>query len=71
MMAFKIGTEVNIKHHDASIIGKINAIMLRGLNNCAAYEVVWWDGNNRKLEWLSDHEIEATDSSKKTKIGFQ
>lgn len=35
------------------------------------YNIVWWDGNDRKSEWVSDNEFVLKNNKEKIKIGFK
>ncbi len=50
------------------IEGKITAVTLRDKN--IVYEVTWWDGRIRRVEWLQSQEVREKDRCQKTKIGF-
>jgi hypothetical protein len=34
------------------------------------YRVAWWDGNERKTEWVEEAEVFSCDSTAKSAIGF-
>lgn len=48
--------------------GLINQVNIAGKDH-VTYQVVWWVGNERKCEWLDDHEL-ALPKEPKLKIGF-
>lgn len=51
-----------------ALCGEISAINIRG--NTITYEVVWWEGLNRKTDWFGEHEITYKPGLKKEQIGF-
>lgn len=63
-----IGTEVIIKRPKQK--GIITAINIR-TSKRIVYEVVWWDGSNRKEEWLEEIEIKPVGKKELNRIGFK
>ncbi len=56
-----------------NIPGTIAAITIRGVegNQMVSYEVVWWDGAQRREEWMPPHEFRLAEPKLGTmKIGF-
>lgn len=49
--------------------GIITGICIRSGYN-VTYEVAWWDGRQRKCEWLQSHEVESKKKRYPLKIGF-
>lgn len=51
---FQIGSPVYIGEH---IEAKVLAISIYE-HNRVSYQVVWWDGNTRKTDWLESFEVQ-------------
>lgn len=52
------------------IDGTILAALLR-VNEYVQYEVAYWDGKTRKVEWIASHEVRPrAGGASITKIGF-
>ena len=68
MVVLAIGSAVIIGDN---IPGIIVSIMIKG-NNRVLYEVAWWNGRERKLEWLESSEVEQVVSkdARIEQIGF-
>ena len=66
-----VGTKVEIGYGADHVVGHVNAICIRE-RDYVTYEVVWWDGRNRRSEWLARGEIRAIDASstQMAHIGF-
>lgn len=64
---FAINTIVEAGPTDDPIIGIVSAITYRGCK--VTYEIVWWDGSARKVEWLGEFEVRSS-SKKDFNIGF-
>ena len=62
-----IGVSVRIADDIPAVI---TAVCVRS-GTSVTYECVWWDGRNRKCEWLTTDEIEADDESEEMTIGFK
>jgi len=45
------------------LTGVVLEICIKSSGN--QYRVVWWDGNNRKSEWLEECELTAHESNQK------
>lgn len=62
-----IGSKVKTGHEftlDATILG----VMLD--SEGTAYKLVWWDDNQRNVEWVYEHEIKPVSPDSKSQIGF-
>lgn len=59
------GSEVTIGEH-GSIKAKVNAVSIRGSapNYTIQYEVIFWNGGTRTEMWVTESEIQSTDSTK-------
>ena len=66
MLIFEPGTKVDLED---GIKGTILSVMITHAE--VKYEVVWWSGRDRKIEWLYDFEIKIFDNVKNLKIGFK
>lgn len=67
MTIFNFGSPV-LLHGD--IPATVLAVAIRSQSDFD-YKVVWWDGRNRKEEWVNSREVEASkDSFDKRQIGF-
>jgi hypothetical protein len=62
---FAIGCEVKV----GSTTGVISGIILRD-NSYLKYEIVYWDGPNRKVDWFDQFEVKKVDTTTTTVIGF-
>jgi hypothetical protein len=56
--------------------GNIEARVLRvniagDRSSDVSYEVVWWDGRQRKRDWLSPAEVEPVPASDTIPVGFR
>lgn len=61
---FAIGCEVKV----GDFKGIISGITIR---DCyLKYEVVYWDGSNRHVEWFEKFEVKKTETTTTTVIGF-
>lgn len=60
------GTKVTL--HD-DLVGTVLSVSIRGTS--IQYEVAWWDGRTRKVEWFAEFELAATGDEEKTAIGFR
>lgn len=67
---FKPGARVEI----GDIKDPIESTVIEVCLHCGghiAYKVAWWNGAERKEQWLEDHEVRSTDSGKRQPIGFR
>ena len=66
LIVYRPGSEVDLGQ---GLKGTINqaAVAARGH---VRYEVVWWIGNDRKCEWLEEHEILSVPVADMLRIGF-
>lgn len=68
MQLFPIGQSVKL---DENITGVITAILIHS-NTYVEYQVVWWDGNTRNCQYVSDIEIKPDNQNYKSlNIGFK
>lgn len=51
------------------IPAKVSAISIR--DKRVLYEVTWWDGRTRKVEWLEEFEVKQTCDTPRSAIGFR
>lgn len=65
MIVLQLGSKVEI---GGRIHGIVTAISIRPRG--IAYECVWWDGNNRRCEFLEEMEITPLTDEKRS-IGFK
>ena len=65
MLVFPLGTMVDI---EKDIQGKIVGIQLD--QNGTMYKIAWWNGRERKCDWLYDIEILRFSEPKSVQIGF-
>lgn len=65
MNVYPIGTKVKLS---TDIPGVIIGIWIEPAN-VVSYRVVWWNGRDRKIEWLSALEFDPDNYNTKT-IGF-
>lgn len=62
---FAIGCEVKV----GDTTGLISAVIIRD-NSYLKYEIVYWDGPNRKVDWFEQFEVKKMDTTTTTVIGF-
>ncbi len=62
---FAIGCEVKV----GDFKGTISGITIRD-NVYLKYEIVYWDGPNRRVDWFEQFEVKKTDVTTTTVIGF-
>jgi hypothetical protein len=69
--AIPVGSVVSIVHGPKSelIEGVVKAVCVRD-GNQVTYEVVWWNGRARQVEWLMAGEVVWTPTDKPLRIGF-
>ena len=63
---FAIGSEVDLGNQLKGVVLEIN---IRPHDEM--YRVVWWDGKQRRTEWLDSIEVQAMDTSERWTIGFK
>lgn len=69
ILVLPIGSHVRVAGPDG-FDGRIMAVSVRG-DYHVTYEVVWWDGRDRKAEWLEPTELSLQlHSPDKIGIGF-
>lgn len=51
------------------IPAKVSAVSIR--DKRILYEVTWWDGRTRKVEWLEEFEVKQTCATPRSAIGFR
>ena len=51
------------------IAGRVVQVCIQK-NKSVQYQVSWFDGNDRKLQWLEDFEVMPFKEEDKMKIGF-
>jgi hypothetical protein len=66
MNVFPIGTPVTL---EGDIKGTITAILIYEYGT--QYEVVWWNGRERKKDWIYDKEVQRCDEAKSVRLGFK
>lgn len=65
---FQVGSPVIIGEH---IEARVLAISIYE-HNRVSYQVVWWDGNTRKTDWLESFEVQPHKGEiTKLRIGFK
>lgn len=64
---FAVGSAVML-HGD--IPASVLSISIRSVFD-VDYKVVWWDGRNRKEEWVDHREVDAVGQNDTFKIGFK
>lgn len=62
-----IGSEVTFKD---GITGQIIGIAIHP-NNYVQYNVVWWDGIHRKIEWFEELELCVGEKRNLLRLGFK
>lgn len=62
---FAIGTKIELEN---SVVGTIVEVSLKDWSE--QYRVVWWEGSNRRVEWLEKLELKSVSKTEYTKIGF-
>ena len=75
MNLYKPGTKVNIGLDEEDYaVGVIFAVCIEGSceNDCyIKYKVIWWEKSERKVEWITEHELQPKDENEeKLSIGF-
>lgn len=55
---YRVGQDVLIGVGDKSIRATVIQIAIHA-NEAVQYQVVWWDGRTRKVEWLEASEVKA------------
>lgn len=63
---YPIGKKVMLADN---IPGIITAILIEP-KNCLQYKVSWWNGRDRKSEWVNSFEVDPEDYRDCLKIGF-
>ena len=67
----EIGSPVFVGPDDA-VVGEILAIRLSGPRAALVeYEVVWWNGRARTVEWVAAGEVRPQLPEESTQIGFR
>lgn len=68
LTVYRPGTPVTLA---GEITGGIIQVCI-GTNDHVTYQVAWWDGNTRRLEWLEEIELipAAADATATLRIGF-
>lgn len=66
---FPVGTEVWVGPDTGRVAGLITGVMLEDYEN-VSYRVVWWNGNDRRSEWLIADEVTTVPDQKRQTIGF-
>ncbi len=64
-----IGTRVQMHFPADPIDGIVTAVCIRHYEH-VTYEVVWWDGRQRKCEWLEGCELTVPGEMNFQPIGF-
>jgi hypothetical protein len=73
---YRVGQDVKIGVGEKLITAKVLQIAIHA-NESVQYQVVWWDGRTRKVEWLEAIEARCVRSNyagtltKSDKIGFR
>ena len=62
-----IGENVELFEKVAAVVV---AICIRE-NSHITYQCVWWDGNNRKCEWLENFEVTPSNPKSQMSIGYK
>ena len=63
-----IGALINIA---PSVFGTVVAVQI-GCGNAVSYQVAWWNGSDRKTDWINEIELSADmKDSGRVKIGFR
>jgi len=63
-----IGTKVEFAD---GLKGTITAICVRNPTKTINYEILYWDGRVRKVEWMNLEEFAVVDDDAFTTIGFK
>lgn len=65
------GVPVTIGPPDAGIPGVVLAVMIEGEPpGVVSYRVAWWEGRQRKAEWVAAAEVQAQPGAESRRIGF-
>lgn len=67
MEVIKPGTRVTIADNIEAVV---DAVQIE-TSDRVSYAVVWWDGRNRRREWLAAPEVFMSRTRPGTTIGFQ
>lgn len=54
----EIGTEVLL---NGGLPAKVSAVTIRGIENFVAYECVWWNEGERKVDWIPSVQVAEKD----------
>lgn len=55
---------------DGYIEGEVIEVSIAGVERLVMYRVAWWEGRNRRCEWLSSVELSRELCAVSTRIGF-
>jgi hypothetical protein len=70
VLIIRPGTEINLDRHGEELLGIITQVCI-SQNDAVQYQVVWWDGRQRRLEWINACELRMQrDSIDTLGIGF-
>ncbi len=67
LLIIKPGQQVRIG--DGFIDAVVNQVSIEA-NNKIQYQVIWWEGNTRKIEWVSEFELNVSREIGITSVGF-
>jgi len=68
---FALGSPVLLGYYeDCNIPATVLAVMIHA-NNQIQYQCAYWNGRERKLDWLEESEVTLAGESRTTKIGFK
>lgn len=65
MNVYKPGTKIKIHGLDARVLQVCIS------NQEITYEITYWNGNDRKKEWVHAFELDSTEESEQLRIGFK
>ena len=68
LMVFQPGTPVALGGEDDGVPATVLAVAIYSHN--IQYQVVWWSGRSRTVEWVEDFEIAPAGEQGKVAIGF-
>lgn len=67
LVVYQPGSEVDLGQ---GLKGMVNQVIIAAGDH-VRYEVAWWAGNDRKCEWLEQHEVMPSGTTGVLRIGFK
>lgn len=68
LMVYPPGTAVLIGFGDDIFAAQVLAVAVYAHN--IQYQVSWWDGRQRRTDWLEDFEVQSQHEGQKLPLGF-